>query len=888
MASVADEMGESVILKSVINTYVSPTSAEFQAAMQNLKKATDELSQKKKVGWTMTAPMFKVPKVVTFQKYDKLAMYGKGVLESAQTMTQTMLNDNELTTPIKADKLIATYHDAYKDLAGYKATTHPPSQEELTSREKQVRIHDTARYRLSGAVKSFRASYLAGCTCRFCKALDDAEGVVASRYDVNRFRLLSIPAETIRTQKALGMKMLIHAAEQGNFCVPTTTFLAQDLRQLRPIMAAAHQAAMSTVRAGYDASRALNRGAFWARPCPVTPRHGFVPSRECRTLADLQAAMREAKKADKDAELLIQTRIAADWSAILTSAHATIGPGNDGATAGRNSVMLRLLPASPKSSPLISTKLLRSSGVPEGQEGYCEIVGLRSGTAYLAQLRAGPQLPATRDFIPQDMKVARVRTLGMSDNEFAWEKEAIELSREKGVVVYHPGGSMASHYGVHCVLNGIPYVSTTPPEVGSTLVQISDDGNPHPEALLQGLQYGLAKETTFTPVFDWGRRALFAIFMLHNYPIEHGEEASWMLGMGAGWLWKLMTAACLGEFRHVRKYPRPGETFPAHIPWFASKGRVHRESVFDAALPVAGEDLLSPLVDATDDFLRREWPGGYGGLTWGRSGLLTLRFWDEIQALRAAPTVETAKSLVVKLNTLVHAAHNGGLLLDKFASHHDMDLIAQMDRATIIRSVFSRYQENHALMQKAATSKHIPSLPVLHWLLDPAMQTYADSKDSCKRCEHPTGSLKAQQAFAAEEGAAKAIGQWLIAWGTYLDFKQQCETPEIQAIFAKQYERDIMFYNNGYVYIIGEDYIHIGGYPTEWWDLTVVYSPYLVRYLPGTISYECLNGKWHRVVQIEGCQFWPAYRNECPIDSTVSLKSVDHLCSSTTIKERLE
>lgn len=668
--------------------------------------------------------------------------------------------------PLKEHPVYGIISDKFFDMVMKPKVTAPVPGEKPAKPAKVAKVAGPLdiSVRSSFHVKAVRKTHFADCKCRFCTSLDATEGPLAYQAKSTKYTLRSIPESVIRSQKALGIKLLIDA---NPIALPASikgvTWLAQDIRHLRPIIAQIHRE--MAIRAHQQGS-VYTAPEQWVRPCPTTPRHGFVDSRVCRNLRELQDLMREAKKADKDAELLIQPKINAVWSAILTDSHVSVGPGNNGATAGKDSFMFKLVPEN-KDYALFHKPLLQRARIGEDQDAYAEIVRASQGYTHVVQLRAGPKLPPTYNFIPQDVTVTRVRTLKAGEDEFAWEGEAKALASEPGVVVYHPGGTMSSHFGVHCVINNVPYITTFAPTVGQAIAQESESGQPNYDMLREGLKFGLAS-CQQQPLTEWGWRGLLGIMMLHNYAAEHGEDASYMLGMSTGWLWKMMTAACLGEYRHVLKYAREDETFTSELV-SQSKHR-SRESIFQRALVKEGHSLVPWLQEATTDFLARpNWPASYGGLYWGRSGLMTLRFWDTMYAFIGNPNAENATALVAGLNTLIHAAHNGGLLLNKFVGTGQMDEIARMDRRWLLQFGLGYLMQGRQVMLE--TQKHAATYApaTVAWSVEPDLQKYADNPDSVRRCECPSGNLAEYKTWLEQKQATEAIGHWIWALGVWLD-----------------------------------------------------------------------------------------------------------------------
>ncbi len=89
-------------------------------------------------------------------------------------------------------------------------------------------------------------------------------------------------------------------------------------------------------------------GTWFVRPCPVRPRHGFVESREAKTVDEIVKIMVKTLAADPKGEILLLPKIIGNASAVWLpeSGTITVGPSNDGATKGYDTLTLPLLPKS--------------------------------------------------------------------------------------------------------------------------------------------------------------------------------------------------------------------------------------------------------------------------------------------------------------------------------------------------------------------------------------------------------------------------------------------------------------------------------------------------------------------------------------------------------------
>lgn len=544
-----------------------------------------------------------------------------------------------------------------------------------------------------------------------------------------------------------------------------------------------------------------------ARPCPKRPRHGGVPSRVVTNKDELRQVWQRAQEEDPEAELLIQPNIRASHNYILTSSTLSYGPGCDGATAGKDSRLLRLGPGQfPFKSDEDMQQMFKEARLEPGQEGYIEAVRAQNrDELYIVQLRGGPQVPATRDYVPHEMRVDSVYTLDASSDNvteeklLAWERLLPTLG--PGSVVYHPRSTITSHYGVQCLTHGIPYVTSFEPRVGQVLEPQGDYEQHDYDAVRDGMHAGLhSKLASYEYERNFGRlqdHTLAPIFAIHNAVVERSQYGSWLLGFSAARLWRMMAMACVGEMRHFRglhrvrlEWEEPDALLNKSIeppPWMSREdwdpepwlkyyllkyGGTHAEKGRDYAYndtwPMSHQELLGCLTASTRSFLTHHWSNGVGGLNWGRSGLCTLELYEAMVHVSRRPTKRAISQLISRANKAVNLVHNGGKLLDKFTDDKDIDRAARLDRGVLLYSVAPFLLDvDYELTQPAAPA--MEEKPRLWRLALPReLVKYAKSEDACKRWDHPAGSLKIAKEHEAIRDAAIAIGSTFFdVWRIY-------------------------------------------------------------------------------------------------------------------------
>lgn len=401
----------------------------------------------------------------------------------------------------------------------------------------------------------------------------------------------------------------------------------------------------------------------FTRPCPEIACHGFVESRICKTTEEVSQTLLEAQQVDPNAEILVMEPIKAVCSAIYTPNNLTFGPGNDGATSAKSALQLRC--ADKQFKPLLQSQ----AGIEDAP--YMECVYAANAETRIVQLRNGPLLKGAGDFCPMDFKVKHVYIPKDEDADLlVWKAKA--SSFPTGTCVYHKEGGMATHYGVHCVENNVPYFMKHVPVVGESIKAIEQtSGDPEPHEMVRGIGIGTNLQCTY----EQGVRLM--LFGLHNYPFHRSDIGSRLLGIAAVSCIRLGVAACLGEYRHkVNKYS------------------LQRKQIFH----LAWKDLHQSrkgMVAVLRSFKFGNWQGGFGGHKWAGCAESFMFLWDAVLDLMKDPNTTTASKVVDCLNVSVNVVHNNGWMFNKFASSSYMDRAVASDPYFAVESVPALY---HALV----------------------------------------------------------------------------------------------------------------------------------------------------------------------------------------------
>lgn len=441
---------------------------------------------------------------------------------------------------------------------------------------------------------------------------------------------------------------------------------------------------------------------LFARPCPITPRHGFVDSKIVNSNNAIRTIFDAALEADPEAELVLTLPITALFSAIITPAGLSIGPGNAGATDGKNSIFIPC-PGDNTLAGLIKPDFLALIGITDTL--FTEFVYSKSSKSpVIVQLRDGPALPSTCDSIPRAMTV---RTIINPENRnlLAWEKYIAKLAKDKAnknIVVCLPNSTLASHYAVHAIVAGLTVVT-------SHKVEIKEKLAPAKLATWTGGDYvALAKRIKF-----WAqnnptgnhielRTALASVHCAAVWPPEkHLVE---LIAFGVTRAFWFMASACVAEgrhwFRHGGGVPTPGvgssgsrlmPTLP--VEWIVMPGEGSaddennnsRDMIYARTFEIR-IDRLARLLDAARIDFSGKWNGSFGGSNWLEAAEQALGLYHSVATFYQRPSQKTFRDLIRAWNSAVHTAHNGGRLIDKWVSGKVLD-IAHAGPAVVLNNV---------------------------------------------------------------------------------------------------------------------------------------------------------------------------------------------------------
>jgi hypothetical protein len=512
-----------------------------------------------------------------------------------------------------------------------------------------------------------------------------------------------------KTQKALGISALaIGAAREENYFYAIggpfhKALLFSNEKHVRRI-----QKIASEYKGKYKKGSPLDylpkakESGLFARPCPATPRHGFVDSRVIEpTWKAVIELMKEVKEADPKGELILQEYHKSTHSVVFVprSGSLSIGPGNDGATAGKGAIVLPTVPAAPKlmgvSAPV---EFARNSKIDlkNGEHEHFEGVYFRakSHDGYTipvetrwVQVRGAPPVPegAISDFIPRKMKVKDIYNACEIEDLLWWEKECQSLKKKKGLVVYSPGASLASHMAIHCILNDIPIMTSREPKFGEELIppkrkraKIDWDEFDEGVSACMGISATRKDFTSEKPSWDIvGRIVSFCVGTMHNAPaLQYSPHYSKLMGFAAQGLLLAGAISSSGEARHFKRFKECYELGEGSHMNPAPNRRLVWSKVW-ADRHDHGK-TLKHLQDAKEKFRQYEvWAGkddpssthdyGYGGPRWEAVTV------HSIELLKAMQLRKSMPNIVKAMNVLVNTVHNGGPCLNKLVDRNTLD-----------------------------------------------------------------------------------------------------------------------------------------------------------------------------------------------------------------------
>ena len=409
--------------------------------------------------------------------------------------------------------------------------------------------------------------------------------------------------------------------------------------------------------------KTLQLGSFklFARPCPSIPRHGFLESCVVTTKEEISALLEETLKLDPTGELILMRYIDAAYNMVWTPGLLTVGAGNDGATSGKDAVTL---PTSP-TLPFINIPanrldaIFKKAGITDAP--YLEFVDAKSkhdyepSRHYITQLRDGPSLPPSKDFIPNQVTIKSIILASDYPDLLQWEARIHAAAREAGTVVYHRGGALSSHYGVHCKINNVPYITSFAPNIGQVITPTNTTAKEIDAALvIEGFKEGLNVS------LHSGNFALYAVFTLaclHNLAYFTKDESRYV-GIAIAVLLRLGIAACKGEARHRKNVKLPIDIRNM------DRNAIYHKMLNDFSVGIKRLGYTEYV------FRFGYWESNIGGYKWADCTKANIELFNLVLALYKVLDTDEEKNGLKRLleayNKNINQAHNNGWYLDKY------------------------------------------------------------------------------------------------------------------------------------------------------------------------------------------------------------------------------
>jgi hypothetical protein len=431
---------------------------------------------------------------------------------------------------------------------------------------------------------------------------------------------------------------------------------------------------------------------FFARPCPLVPRHGFVDSRIVNNEPEFTALVAEVQATKEPViEIICMPFITPRHSGILTPASITFGPGHDGATSGTGA---RTVPA-----PSSKLDFLSVFGLPAATEAgitdtpFLEFVATEKALEAV-QLRNGPDVGFGNAYIPQDMKVEHL-VKANGEDLLEWEQKMIALKGKSGVVIWHPGGALSTHFAVQAIEQSKgtahPFavlIQDEEPKLGQTLKQSAQTV----EALRRMDYLELAHVLAFALMHeapaasDTSAAINLGIATLHAQALWGRERHLLVLrAVGLAHMLRFAGAAILGELRHWDG-AGPGSNGKQRLTALydmgtekaTAKGKLTRHQVYEKAFADPIKELAPRMGTAYRDFATKGWGSSYGGKAWAKCARVTVNLFSATGAFLSEKNEATWKEVASQWNLAVNAFHNNGPFLNKFIMKHVMDHIAKV------------------------------------------------------------------------------------------------------------------------------------------------------------------------------------------------------------------
>lgn len=439
----------------------------------------------------------------------------------------------------------------------------------------------------------------------------------------------------------------------------------------------------------------------FARPCPKSPRHGFVESRPIKSPEELQALRAEVLAADPEGEILLGPAFeAVRASFVATPVGVTWGKSNDGATSNTSATLFIPSPGSREDMLIVVTNGHDNEYMPALADAivpntpYIEgVVTYRAGLGsetVLVQLRDGPEQPQASHFIPRDVFWGVTLTPKEGEDLLAWERRILDVKEKDQLVVWLPGGALASHYAVHAIASGIT-VYTGPTSREQTWLTVKEFGkSPRFEYDARAAVARRISELFKRPLWQnqlGYNRLVSAVSTIQSYGTWDGkhEHLQELLANALVDLFRYAAAACLGEARYFRSKGPGGKPLFAASEWASGMTGfvddedydVHgtdRDYIYKRALGGKLNPLMRALAMAQLDFALPWGRSAFGGRKWADCAKAAIKLGQCLRMVgQDADSFGGGRTwlgnAVSAANDLINQEHNGGCIFNKWGLH---------------------------------------------------------------------------------------------------------------------------------------------------------------------------------------------------------------------------
>lgn len=558
---------------------------------------------------------------------------------------------------------------------------------------------------------------------------------------------------------------------------------------------------------------------FFVRPCPQNPKHGFVDSRVVKAAEEARKIIREVRETGEIPEFIFMEKVDCEYSGVINPDRVTFGRSNDGATAGKGSVEI-VLNVDKASEEQAKGSFWTSNEWPYAEMLYAK--GEKGEWGRLVQLRSGPKLSGMEE---KKVKVTEVHKVDSEMDLIAWDSEAeilkgkvVKLSEEESKVkgydeeapvVWHSGGALGSHYGVHCKTGKITlaYVtSSISPKIGE-IIEVGKSNPPDLKAVREGLLLGLREdkekeEGSRIARIEDRKRAVSDLknFLgaLHIFSIADmgDKDTAKFIGYSWGIGLRVIGALPLGEARHKTKMREElgeyiitrnwekqnkgkkgstiekakeklkkeleGDTW-GHKGWELTIPTV-RDSVYHKAWELEVDVLWESLLYCYDGFMPSGgmgWSGGYGGKKWGNCTISLLKCFDKVKEFIVESSDKKLTEMINEINIMVNEAHNGGWWLNKLIQKEVMDSASILPQ--FLLSPKRAYESKESMLGKF--NEKMLSMSVME-MLEGVKENYNRVKKEKKKAEEEAKAKKAEEMQkkynAMNQNAKDIIPDWII------------------------------------------------------------------------------------------------------------------------------